>query len=182
MTVSELMNELDKILLCGPFILCVLSCVYDKWQSVFLLIPDESVVDKGPFNTTVIEGDNITLSCNATGNPTPNITWTKVGSLRVLYQGQTCSIYNIQRETAGDYACTAWNGIGKNLMLLPPSLYTVSGFLQFLFICSLCKLNSIQTRHFGFVMMAVWQMIYSLLDFQRRYYEVMWFFNRMYCI
>ena len=30
------MNELDKILLCGPFILCVLSCVYHKWQSVFL--------------------------------------------------------------------------------------------------------------------------------------------------
>ena len=107
------MNELDKILVCGPFILRVLSCVYDKWQSVFLLIPDESVIDKGPFNRTVVEGDNITFSCNATGNPTPNITWTKVGSSRMLYQGKTYSIYNIQRETAGDYACTAWNGVGK---------------------------------------------------------------------
>lgn len=53
------MIELDKTLLCGPFILCVLSCVYDKWQSVFLLIPDESVIDKGPFNRTIVEGDNI---------------------------------------------------------------------------------------------------------------------------
>ena len=33
----------------------------------------------------------------------------------------------------------------KNLMLLPQSLYTVSGFLQFLFICSLRKWNSIPT-------------------------------------
>ncbi|KAM7442287.1 Hemicentin-1 [Porites harrisoni] len=73
----------------------------------------ESVIDKGPFNRTVVEGDNITFSCNATGNPTPNITWTKVGSSRLLYQGKTYSIYNIQRETAGDYACTAWNGVGK---------------------------------------------------------------------
>ena len=70
----------------------------------------------------------------------------------------------------------------KNLMLLPQSLYTVSGFLQFLFICSLRKLNSIPTGRSGFIMMAVLEMIYSLLDFQRCYYEVMWFLNWFYFI
>lgn len=61
----------------------------------------------------------------------------------------------------------------KNLMLLTQSLYTVSGFLQFLFIYSLRKLNSIPTGRCGFIMMAVLEMIYSLVDFQCRYYEVM---------
>ena len=50
----------------------------------------------------------------------------------------------------------------KNLMLLPQSLYTVSGFLQFLFICSLRKWNWIPTGRCGFIMMAVLEMIYCL--------------------
>ena len=60
-----------------------------------------------------MEGQNITLHCNATGNPAPNITWTKDGNSVVLYQGETYTIYNIQREGAGDYTCTAWNGVDK---------------------------------------------------------------------
>ena len=31
----------------------------------------------------------------------------------MLYQGVTYSIVNIQRQAAGDYTCTAWNGVGK---------------------------------------------------------------------
>ena len=63
-------------------------------------------------SAVVTEGNNVTLHCNATGNPTPNVTWTKDGSPAVLYQGETYSIVNIQRNAAGDYTCTAWNGIG----------------------------------------------------------------------
>ena len=62
---------------------------------------------------TVIERDNASLYCNATGNPTPNITWTKDGSPTVLYQGETYSFVNIQRHAVGDYTCTAWNGVGE---------------------------------------------------------------------
>ena len=58
-----------------------------------------------------MEGQNVTLHCNATGNPAPNITWTKDGNAVVLYQGETYTIYNIQREAAGGYTCTAWNGV-----------------------------------------------------------------------
>ena len=65
-----------------------------------------------PANQSVLEGGNHTLFCNATGNPTPNITWTKDTSSTVLHQGETYSIINIKRQAAGDYKCSAWNGVG----------------------------------------------------------------------
>ena len=74
---------------------------------------DPSSIDAIPANQTVLEGRNISLHCNATGNPTPNITWTNDDSSTVLYQGETYSIVNIQRQAAGDYTCTAWNGVGE---------------------------------------------------------------------
>ena len=71
-----------------------------------------------PANQSVLEGGNLTLYCNATGNPTPNITWTKGSSSTVVHQGQTYSIVNIQRQAAGDYKCTAWNGVGAQKTVL----------------------------------------------------------------
>ena len=59
-----------------------------------------------------MEGNNVTLHCNATGNPALNIAWTKDGSSTVLYQGETYSIVNIRRQAAGDYTCTALNVVG----------------------------------------------------------------------
>ena len=72
---------------------------------------DPSSIDSSPANRTVLEGSNITLHCNASGNPPTNITWTKDGNPTVLHQGETYSIVNIQRQAAGDYTCTAWNGM-----------------------------------------------------------------------
>ena len=66
-----------------------------------------------PANQSVVEGDNLTLYCNATGNPAPNISWTKDNSSTVVHQGETYSIVNIQRQAAGNYKCTAWNGVGE---------------------------------------------------------------------
>ena len=72
------------------------------------------MIDQSPSSGVIVEGENVTLHCNATGNPIPNITWTKDGSPTVLYQGETYSIVNIQRQVAGDYICTAWNGVGEH--------------------------------------------------------------------
>ena len=74
---------------------------------------DKSVIDVSPSDVTIVEGDNVTLHCNATGNPAPNVTWTKDGNLTVLYHGETYRIANIQREGAGDYTCKAWNEVGE---------------------------------------------------------------------
>ena len=79
------------------------------------MLIDKSVLDMSLSNVTGVEGDNVTLRCNATGNPAPNITWNKKGNPVVLYQGETYSIVNIRRTAAGDYSCTAWNGVGDKV-------------------------------------------------------------------
>ena len=71
------------------------------------------MIENSPANKVVVENGNVTLYCNATGDPTPNITWTKDGNSTVLYQGETYRMVNIQRQAAGDYRCTAWNGVGE---------------------------------------------------------------------
>ena len=74
---------------------------------------DPSLIDSAPINQGVLEGSNLTLRCSASGNPTPNITWTKDKSSLVLHQGDTYSIVDIDRNAAGNYTCTAWNGVGE---------------------------------------------------------------------
>ena len=64
-------------------------------------------------NTVVTEGNNVILHCNATGNPTPNIIWRRNANSAVLHQGQNYIMYNINRNQAGNYICSAWNGIGN---------------------------------------------------------------------
>ena len=71
------------------------------------------MIDQSPSSAVVVEGENVTLYCNATGKPPPNITWTKDGSTTVLSQGEMYNLVNIQRQTAGGYICTAWNGVGQ---------------------------------------------------------------------
>ena len=78
-----------------------------------LIHSDPSLIKSAPVDQVVVEDSNITLHCNATGNPTPNITWTKDSSSTVLHQGETYSIINIKRQAAGEYKCTAWNGVGS---------------------------------------------------------------------
>ncbi len=77
---------------------------------VFLLIVPAAIVSSSS-NTVETEASNVTIYCNATGNPTPNITWRRRGSSAVLHHGESYIIYNINRNQAGDYICSAWNKI-----------------------------------------------------------------------
>ena len=70
------------------------------------------MIESASGSQVVLEGNNLTLHCNASGNPTANITWTKDYSSSVLNQGITYSIVNIGRNASGNYTCTTWNGIG----------------------------------------------------------------------
>ncbi|XP_022793280.1 protein CEPU-1-like [Stylophora pistillata] len=65
----------------------------------------------------VCEGSMVTLSCNATGKPPPNITWTRVwengaDSKESLSVDGYLVIHNITRTSSGTYRCTAFNGVG----------------------------------------------------------------------
>ena len=55
----------------------------------------------------------MTLFCEATGRPTPKITWTRVlqdgSDGEVLHHGQTWDFLNIGRTASGTYRCTAGN-------------------------------------------------------------------------
>nr|XP_058948930.1 fibroblast growth factor receptor 2-like [Pocillopora verrucosa] len=68
--------------------------------------------------TTVLEGDNLQLICEASSREEPKITWTKEktvnqGNTVVVQEGKVLTIANINRTDVGKYTCTADNGFGK---------------------------------------------------------------------
>ena len=67
---------------------------------------------------TVLEGNNLQLTCEALSRLKPNITWTKEkpgnqGCTGVVQEGKVLTVTNIKRTDAGQFTCTAYNGFGK---------------------------------------------------------------------
>ena len=68
-----------------------------------------------PVQTTDVDiGKNVTLYCNASGDPHPSITWTKDGisSMTFNVSGPVLHLPNAQRKDVGFYRCSAFNGYG----------------------------------------------------------------------
>ena len=66
----------------------------------------------------VCKHSEVTLSCNATGKPEPNITWTRVSengtdSEALQSKDGYLVMANISRNSNGTYRCTAFNGVGE---------------------------------------------------------------------
>ena len=119
---------------------------------------DPALIESAPVDQVVLEKDNVTLHCNATGNPTPNITWTKDNSSSVLHQGDIYSIVNITRDAAGNYTCTAWNGVGEQKKAIAE--VTVHCELTF-FLCSdFCMLCQMMTMAYYFQLNLVWFLLF----------------------
>ena len=86
--------------------------------SVSLFITDQPEFSVHPQNATKIEGDNVTFTCNATGNPAPTFRWTKIGSvstkgsrISLSLDGKQLTITNVTREDSGQYVCEATNNV-----------------------------------------------------------------------
>lgn len=62
---------------------------------------------------TVNETDDVMLSCNSTGNPRPNITWTSQRGLEAstIKTGETLFLSDVSRDQGGAYGCTADDGV-----------------------------------------------------------------------
>ncbi|XP_073255165.1 uncharacterized protein [Porites lutea] len=60
-------------------------------------------------------GQNLTLTCIASGDPLPEVTWSKVGQALRLFNvtGPVLHLVNITREDVGSYKCTAKNKVGE---------------------------------------------------------------------
>ena len=70
-----------------------------------------------PQTDTVVEGGNITLTCNASGVPSPSIRWVRIGQSGVLSHSTSLTVVNVSRPGTPDYMiqyqCTASNGVGS---------------------------------------------------------------------
>ena len=92
--------------------LCLESFLLRK--AISNVLSDEPNVTIEHCPTAVTEGDNATVSCNATGSPTPETAWIREKTGEVLSYSKIYQITGISRNEAGAYVCLAWNGIGKN--------------------------------------------------------------------
>lgn len=96
-----------------PFFASSIRSNYDRNMFYFFVVPPS--IDKGPSNKTLNESSDLELFCNATGNPLPNITWSKVAVPSVqLLAYEVLTVKNINRTVSGVYQCKASNGIGSD--------------------------------------------------------------------
>ena len=63
-------------------------------------------------NKTITEGGNLNLSCNASGSPSPVVSWVRI-STGQRFDGSVLQLININRSEARDYRCEASNECGN---------------------------------------------------------------------
>ena len=77
---------------------------------------DAPLVSVSPDKVTLAKGNSLLLICNASGEPKPSISWTRIGSSDVLSVSPSLTIVNVSRPGTADnmiqYQCTANNGVG----------------------------------------------------------------------
>ncbi|XP_068012089.1 LOW QUALITY PROTEIN: hemicentin-2 [Melanerpes formicivorus] len=99
-------------------------------QDVALLIQVPPSIELGPVLVTATEGAAVTLQCNATGVPTPTVTWAKgtepisLGPRYHLHPDGTLLIPSASLGDAGTYFCTATNTAGFSSQELQLSIST----------------------------------------------------------
>ena len=103
---------------------------YFLLQSHCLLITNQPEFDRHPQNETKTEGENVTFTCNAVGNPAPTFSWTRDGSVvnttsRITFNEnhKTLTITNVVRGDSGEYICVATNNV--NVVESNPSTLNV---------------------------------------------------------
>ena len=82
------------------------------YLSLFFLVEPQILNMQCP--SSKVEGSKLTLSCNATGNPPPNITWIWKDTGDVLGSNEELTFSAVNRSQTGNYQCLARNGIANS--------------------------------------------------------------------
>ena len=75
-------------------------------------------IARKPLSVTVEVGQNVTLVCQATGQPTPTVTWrkafTQLPKERTAISNSKLIIYRVTKAENGSYACVVRNLLGED--------------------------------------------------------------------
>ena len=89
-------------------------------RRIFLIVTDQPEITVHPKAETISERENLTLVCNATGNPAPTLSWTRDGSpvdtsgrISISDDKKQLTITNVSRTDSGEYRCVANNSLGN---------------------------------------------------------------------
>ena len=81
--------------------------------ALFFVDPPKLTVK--PLSQQVVEGNEVTLFCNSTGNPPPSTAWTKQRNNTVLSSSETLLLTNLMRGDNGEvYNCKVQNILGSD--------------------------------------------------------------------
>ena len=89
-------------------------------MSALFLNTDQPEISEHPQNQIVLEGLNVSFSCNASGNPTPTFSWTINGSpvnitanprISFTADNKQLTITSVKRTDVGEYICLAINNV-----------------------------------------------------------------------
>ena len=85
---------------------------YEEWYNLFYL-SEVPLINTSLGGEYYIEGSPVTIICEASGKPLPNVAWIRNGVLESSGKKVAfLKFYNINRTDAGQYTCQANNSVG----------------------------------------------------------------------
>ena len=92
-----------------------------------------ALITQKPSSVIVEEGQNVTLICKATGQPTPTVMWRKafghVSKANIVVAGWNMTILSVTKADGGAYACSVKNLLNEESAI---ALVTVIDRLEFI--------------------------------------------------
>ena len=92
-----------------------------------------ALITQKPSSIIVEEGQNVTLVCKATGQPTPTVMWRKafghVSKANIVVAGWNMTILSLKKADGGAYACSVKNLLSEDSAV---ALVTVIDRLEFI--------------------------------------------------